>query len=245
MKKVIPFIILSFIIGKIIAQTPESFNYQVVIRNSSGDLITNQNIGFRLSVLYGTSDGESVYTETQSVMSNDFGVCNLQVGNGTLFSGNMITIDWSAASYFLKVEIDESGGTNYLHVGTSQLVSVPYALHSKTANIANSAITAGSLDTEVLYFTDSDTLFAVKDREGNIVFAVFTDGVKVYVDETLKGNVGGFAVSGRGTGKGNVDFLSVTPDSTRIYINESLKGNVGGFAISGRGTGKGTSDFLL
>jgi len=122
---------------------------------------------------------------------------------------------------------------------TANAENAIFADYTDTANVAK------KLDADVLYFTDSDTLFAVKDRTGNIVFAVFTDGVKVYVDESLKGNVGGFAVSGRGTGKGNVDYLTVTPDSTRIYVNEGIKGNVGGFAVSGRGTGKGASDYLM
>lgn len=89
-------------------------------------------------------------------------------------------------------------------------------------------------------FTDTDTLFAVKDKKGNIVFAVFPDGAKVYINETSKGKVGGFAISGRSPNKAEEeDYLKVTPDSTRIWVNEPLtKGKVGGFAISGRSPNK-------
>ena len=97
-------------------------------------------------------------------------------------------------------------------------------------------------------FTVSDTLFAVKDKNGNIVFAVFPDGAKVYVNSGVKGSVGGFAVSGRNPAKAAIeeDYLKVTPDSTRVWINESVKGKVGGFAVSGRNPAKGiTSDYFV
>jgi trimeric autotransporter adhesin len=93
-------------------------------------------------------------------------------------------------------------------------------------------------------FTIDDTLFVVKDKEGNPVFAVFSDGVKILVPYGTKGKVGGFAISGRTPTKEDepVDYFRVTPDSTRIYVNDSLstKGKVGGFAISGRTPTKGS-----
>lgn len=221
------------------SQIPNDINYQAVVRNSMGNLITNQDIGFRLSILQGTTTGTPMYVETQIETSNAYGVCNLKIGSGTLFSGNMSTIDWSTGSYFLKVEIDQTGGTSYIHVGTSELLSVPYALY------ANKADHAKNIENDVLYFTDSDTLFAVKDRQGNIVFAVYPSGAQVYVSSTTKGKLGGFAVSGRGATKGDENYLEVTPDSTRVYVNEYAKGKLGGFAVSGRGATKGiTNDYL-
>jgi hypothetical protein len=89
-------------------------------------------------------------------------------------------------------------------------------------------------------FGATDTLFSVKDKDGNVVFAVYPEGAQVFVNEGKKGRLGGFAVSGRGTTKGEVNYMEVTPDSTRIYINENAaKGRLGGFAVSGRGTTKG------
>ncbi|MDX9695853.1 MAG: hypothetical protein RBT49_08685, partial [Bacteroidales bacterium] len=92
-------------------------------------------------------------------------------------------------------------------------------------------------------------LFQVINANNDTVFAVYPDGVKVFVDPTAKGSVGGFAVSGRSPGKANVEveYLRVTPDSTRIYVNDtvSTKGKVGGFAVSGRSPGKGVvNDYL-
>src|SRR6056297_504661 len=89
-------------------------------------------------------------------------------------------------------------------------------------------------------FGENDTLFVVKDNAGYPVFAVFPDGAKVFVDQTAKGKVGGFAVSGRTSTKfTQEDYFHITPDSARIYINESAKGKVGGFAVSGRTSTKG------
>ncbi len=98
-------------------------------------------------------------------------------------------------------------------------------------------------------FTDTDTLFVVKDKNGKPVFAVFPDGAKVIVDITAKGKLGGFAVSGRTPSKGlEEDIMLITTDSTRIYVNDTLnsKGKLGGFAVSGRTPSKGFgNDYLV
>jgi len=95
-------------------------------------------------------------------------------------------------------------------------------------------------------FGANDTLFVVKDNAGYPVFAVFPDGAKVFVDQTAKGKVGGFAVSGRTSTKfSEEDYFHITPDSARIYLNAPAKGKVGGFAVSGRTSTKGeTTNFL-
>lgn len=85
----------------------------------------------------------------------------------------------------------------------------------------------------------NDPLFEVKNTQGETVFGVYPDGVRVFVNEGQKGNIGGFAVSGRSATKSIQDYLLITPDSTRIYIDTaSSKGNIGGFAVSGRSATK-------
>lgn len=91
----------------------------------------------------------------------------------------------------------------------------------------------------------TDPLFKVINKGGDTVFAVYPDGVRINFDESTKGNIGGFAVSGRSATKGLRDYLRVTADSTRIYLNETLKGNIGGFAVSGRSATKGAYDEFL
>ncbi|NOY36427.1 MAG: hypothetical protein GXO83_02530, partial [Chlorobi bacterium] len=86
-------------------------------------------------------DGTAVYTETFNPVTNDFGLFTLEIGNGTVVSGNFAAIDWTAGPYFLKVEMDAAGGTDYTDMGTTQLLSVPYALHAKTAGSVTGTIT--------------------------------------------------------------------------------------------------------
>lgn len=234
----------------LLAQSPGYFNYQAVIRDNSGNLIKDQDINFRISILSGSAAGDPVYQEQHNEQSNNLGLCNLKIGAGTNQTANFNIINWGTGSYFLKIELDENAGSDYTEMGTVQLLSVPYSLYSNNAAYSvhtDTAEIAIKLQNEVLYFTDTDTLFAVKDRNGNIVFAVYPDGAAVYVNETVKGKVGGFAVSGRSPSKAvEEDYLVVTADSTRVYVNQSAtKGKVGGFAISGRSPSKGTVDNFL
>jgi hypothetical protein len=129
------FISICFVlfILKGIAQAPESFKYQAVARDLSGQTIINSTISLRLSILDGTSSGAVVFQETQSVTTNDFGLFAISVGSGTLTAGSFSGIDWANGDKFLKVETDFTGGNSYSEMGTTQLLSVPYALYAKYA----------------------------------------------------------------------------------------------------------------
>jgi len=109
------------------AQTPEKMSYQAVVRNSSDLLISNQAVGMQISILQTTATGTAVYVETQVSTTNANGLVTLEIGAGSVVSGDFTTIDWSADSYFIKTETDPAGGTTYTITGTSQLLSVPYA----------------------------------------------------------------------------------------------------------------------
>jgi len=113
------------------AQAPQKMSYQAVIRNSSDVLVTSSPIGVRISIIQGSVFGASVYVETQSASTNSNGLVSLEIGNGTPVLGSFELIDWANGPYFIKTETDPSGGSNYTITGTSQLLSVPYALHSK------------------------------------------------------------------------------------------------------------------
>ncbi|MFT7385503.1 MAG: hypothetical protein ACI82E_000254 [Nonlabens sp.] len=118
------------------AQTPEKMSYQGVVRNSSDLLISNQAVGMQISILQTTVTGTAVYVETQVPTTNVNGLVTLEIGTGSVVSGDFTTIDWSADSYFIKTETDPTGGTTYTITGTSQLMSVPYALYAKTSGSA-------------------------------------------------------------------------------------------------------------
>ena len=117
-----------------IAQVPEIMKYQAVIRDNAGNVLNNQLISFRISILQTSSTGTSVYSETHQITTNDFGMANLNIGNGSIVSGDFTSIAWSADLHFLKVEMDPARGTTYQLMGTSQLLSVPYAIYAKTAD---------------------------------------------------------------------------------------------------------------
>ena len=132
MKKTLT-IFATFIVLAVFSQVPEKISYQAVIRNASNILVTNQSVGIKISILQGTATGTSVYSETHSVTTNANGLVSLQIGGGTIVSGTFSSIDWANGPYFIKTETDPNGGSSYTITGTSQLLSVPYALYAKTA----------------------------------------------------------------------------------------------------------------
>jgi hypothetical protein len=135
MKKSILFIVIiaiSIIITK--AQSPEKISYQAVIRNSDNELISNNSVGIQISILETMEEGTPVFVERHFPQTNHNGLVTLEIGTGTLITGNFSTINWAESIYFLKTEIDIEGGSNYTISQTTQLLSVPYALHANTAS---------------------------------------------------------------------------------------------------------------
>lgn len=114
------------------SQAPEAFKYQAVVRDAGGAIITNQTVGYQLTILQGSASGTSVYIETFSPMTNGYGLVNLEIGTGTT-SDDFALIDWANGPYFMETAADVAGGTAYVVMGTSQLLSVPYALYAKNS----------------------------------------------------------------------------------------------------------------
>jgi len=154
MKRVIVsmFALLMYTIS--IAQVPESFSYQAIVRDG-GDIVANQLVSYRFSIIKGTPGGSVVYTEKHSATTNQFGLVTIAIGTGIDKTGDFTTIEWGADSYFLKVEIDPVGGTSYTDMGTMPFLSVPYALHAKTADMT----TGDSIwkkSVENIYYSDGN-----------------------------------------------------------------------------------------
>ena len=151
MKKMFMILAAVLLTASVFAQAPQKMSYQAVIRNSSNQLVTNYAVRMQVSILQGVT---SVYVETHVANTNANGLMSIEIGTGTVISGNFATINWANGTYFIKTETDPAGGTNYTITGTSQLLSVPYALHSKTAE----TLTGG--------FTETDPIFGASPAKG-------------------------------------------------------------------------------
>ncbi len=113
-------------------QAPEAFKYQAVVRDAGGVILANQTVGYQLKILQGSPSGTAVYTETFAPTTNGYGLVDLEIGTGTT-SDDFSTIDWANGPFYMETALDVNGGTSYAVMGTSQLLSVPYALYAKTS----------------------------------------------------------------------------------------------------------------
>jgi hypothetical protein len=162
MKKTITLIAASLLSWGLFAQVPQTMSYQCVVRNSSGVLVTNQSVSVRISILQGSANGTVVYQEIYNPrpQTNANGLINLEIGGGSVITGSFSAINWAAGPFFLKSETDPSGGTNYTISGTSQLLSVPYAMFSETAHTADYNNLTNLPDLSDYLSTETDPLFS-------------------------------------------------------------------------------------
>lgn len=117
----------------VFSQAPEKMSYQAIIRSKVNSLVTNSNISLKIIVHQGATTGTKIYEETHFVMTNNNGLVSLEIGTGRILTGNFSAIAWEKGPYFIETQVDAAGGTNYNIIGITQLLSVPYALHAKTA----------------------------------------------------------------------------------------------------------------
>ncbi len=218
-------LLLFILLGtSVYSQVPNSFSYQAVLRNNSGQILGDADVVLRISLF---SELETYYVETHTLTTNAYGVVNISIGGGELVTGNFSSVPWGLSPISIKTEVDyQSSG--FQEMGTSQLQSVPYAHYAKTVGSIDSSPDAG----------DEEPIFVVKNKDGFIVFAVYQNGIRMYVEETPgKGTRGGFAIGGIGDNiKLGNEYFRVTPDSVRVYLREpAVKGSRGGFAIGGIG----------
>jgi hypothetical protein len=115
------------------AQSPEKMSYQAIMRRQDGNLVKNSNISLKIIVRKGAANGAAVYQETHAVVSNSNGLVSLEIGTGTIALGTFSGITWENGPFFIETQVDLAGGSNYNIIGSTQLLSVPYALHAKTA----------------------------------------------------------------------------------------------------------------
>ncbi len=190
MKNLLTFLFVSISVC-LIAQAPNAFKYQAVARDGSGELIINTTVSFQISLLQASPTGTVVYSETHNLLTNDFGLVNIEIGNGTVVTGDFSTIDWSLGDYFLQIEMDETGGSNYLLMGTSQLLSVPYAKYAENAGASDDgdwSVSGNNIYSEpgrnIGIGTTNPTSILDIENSGSYIYENTSQKLSVYSDGT-------------------------------------------------------------
>ena len=133
MKKILT-VVIFLLIGTMVlkSQIPNYFSYQAVVRDNSGELVANQSINVQISIIDDSPTGTTLYTESHTQTTNNYGVVSLKIGEGTPSLGTFDNINWSGSDKFIKTEID--AGSGYVDLGTTQLLSVPFAFYTNLQN---------------------------------------------------------------------------------------------------------------
>ncbi|QSE97181.1 hypothetical protein [Fulvivirga lutea] len=142
---------LFFAINILYAQAPNSFNYQAVVRDEAGNILSNKQVNFNISIIEGSETGSTVYSENHLVTTNANGLVSLQIGAGTVLVGDFSAINWGESTHYAKVELDINGGTNFELLGINKLNSVPYALF---ANKVDPSSLPWKINAGNLYYND-------------------------------------------------------------------------------------------
>lgn len=241
-----------------VGQSSPGFNYQAVVRDGNGKIISDQNVQMKISILKGSTSGVVALEEVFTPTTNEFGLVNIVVGSKEPDVYN--SIDWSGNIYFIKIEVDVEGGEDYITMGTSQLLSVPYAQYAFSAGewknvdetvytFKNVGVGTDSPTGRMQVVQDNDAndeepIFEVVNNKGETVFAVYQNRVEINFEDDGKTR-GGFAVSGRTTTKDDYqEIFTVNADETRVYIDDSKDKTRGGFAVSGRTSTKELYDIM-
>jgi hypothetical protein len=142
----------------VFAQAPEKMSYQAIIRSQSNSLVKNSNISLKVIVHQGAATGTKIYEESHFVMTNNNGLVSLEIGTGNIIIGNFSNIAWEKGPYFIETQVDAAGGTNYNIIGITQLLSVPYALHAKTAERIVGTSSTNPYKALIIPFTSSRSI---------------------------------------------------------------------------------------
>lgn len=235
MKKLILVIGAICILIEVHAQSPDLFSYQAVVRDNLGKVISSKAVSLKFSILKTTATGTAQYVETHKPTTDANGLISIEIGAGVVSSGTFASIDWATDKYFLKVELDPAGGSSYSNMGTTQLISVPYAKHAETAiRVINDSVYDGdSSQTNELQTLSisNDTIFL-----SNGGFAVIPDSSLLGV----KKGGGGLGSGGSSSLKEfDNDFISVarigegfsitsleTDKDKNVYIAGTFRGRI-------------------
>ncbi|MGM0474269.1 MAG: hypothetical protein ACQERV_09000, partial [Bacteroidota bacterium] len=259
MKKIFTLLTAIIVTATASAQTPEKMSYQAVVRDADNNLVTSQTVGMQISILQGSSGGSAVYVETQSPGTNANGLVSIEIGDGSTVSGDFTSINWAEGPYFIKTEIDPSGGTNYSITGTSELLSVPFARYAEQAGNAFSGNYGDLTDLPEPWDSTYSSIknrpdlsvYATRDMENESIINLADpvnakDAVnKEYVDSSA---ASGWSLSGNAGTDPATDFLGTTDEFPLVFRVNNMErmrlDSTGSLAFSGTGNslfiGQGT-----
>ncbi|MDC8003370.1 hypothetical protein POV27_04870 [Aureisphaera galaxeae] len=228
MRTIYTYIILLLATGTIFAQAPQKMSYQAVARDAGGTLITDTAIGVQISILESSGTGTAVYVETHTPTTNANGLFTLEVGDGSVVSGDFTTIDWGSDSYYLKSEIDPTGGTSYSIEGTHQLLSVPYALYSNSTANGNTLDEAYNQE-----MTTSPAPRTINADDGSVeIIATGNSALELTADPATADNALNISAAGAGTG------ITIAHDGTANAMNIIPTDSGKGLDINNSGTNR-------
>jgi len=183
----------------VLGQSPNKISYQAIIRNNSNALVVSSPVSVRISILQGSASGTAVFIETHAITTNSSGFVNFKIGEGTNILGALSLIDWSNGSYYLKTEVDFLGGTNYVTMGASQLLSVPFALYSENGNVGpmgsvglvgsvgpvgpSGTPPSGTINGQMLYWNGASTWVPVNPNSSNMVLTSGSNNEPIWTYE--------------------------------------------------------------
>lgn len=180
-RKLIITLIAILLTGIAFSQAPYLINYQAVARDGSGNIITSGTIGLKFRILQGSATGTVAYAETNTASPSTSGIFTAGIGGGTPLTGPLSSVNWATGPYFIEVSIDPTGGTSYNVVGTSQLLSVPYALYAEKSGTSSGALPTGTVTGQTMYWDNSTSQWVVNSN-------LFNNGNNVNVGEPLFSN---------------------------------------------------------
>jgi len=177
-------VVFSSFSTSVFGQVPEKMSYQAVVRNASNQLVVNKQIGVLILITQGIFPPVTVYSETHIATTNNNGLLTIQLGGGTVASGNFSTIKWENGNTSVSANYDLSGGTNYTILSSSQLLSVPYALYAKSAGNATSGTTCpdGTTVGEIKYWNGTSWITVAPGLNGNVL--MLEENMPVWKDFT-------------------------------------------------------------
>ena len=159
--------VLLFAVQSLFAQIPQGFNYQATVRNQTGELLTNEYVGIRFHIVQGTEQNNPVYSELHYESTDDLGSLHLMIGQGAVEAGAFNQIDWSLGDYHTGIEINTGDG--FIDMGTTQLMSVPFALYALNSGTTNNAsLPQGTNDGDVLRWNSATNSWTVEDVSVNL-----------------------------------------------------------------------------